>query len=121
MKAGRGLFLIVLIVGAAGPLYLLLKVSVSPPAEVMTPHPLLLPHAVTWRFWERVLASGQITAPWWKSLGVPRGVALLGPASPGPPAYSRARLPGGGPLSVLPTSFLCAVLPSASVEWPDRA
>ena len=31
MKAGRGLFLIVLILGAAGPLYLLLKVSVSPP------------------------------------------------------------------------------------------
>ena len=51
MKVGRALFLIVLIVSAIGPLYLLLKVSVSPPAEVMTPHPLLLPHAVTWRFW----------------------------------------------------------------------
>jgi len=77
MKAGRGLFLMVLILSAAGPLYLLLKVSVSPPAEVMTPHPLLLPHAVTWRFWERVLTSGQITAPLWKSLGVASGVALL--------------------------------------------
>ena len=42
MKVGRGLFLMVLILGAAGPLYLLLKVSVSPPSEVMTPHPLLL-------------------------------------------------------------------------------
>ena len=63
MKAGRGLFLIVLILGAVGPLYFLLKVSVSPPAEVMTPHPLLLPHAITWRFWDRVLASGQLTAP----------------------------------------------------------
>jgi len=38
MKAGRGLFLSVLILGAVGPFYLLLKVSVSPPAEVMTPH-----------------------------------------------------------------------------------
>jgi hypothetical protein len=39
MKAGRELFLIVLILGAVGPLYLLLKVSMSPPAEIMTPHP----------------------------------------------------------------------------------
>ena len=55
LSSGRGLFLIVLILAAAGPLYLLLKVSVSPPAEIMTPHPLLVPHAVTWRYWERVL------------------------------------------------------------------
>ena len=45
-ESGAGIVLIVLILGAAGPLYLLLKVSVSPLAEVMTPHPLLLPHAV---------------------------------------------------------------------------
>jgi len=55
LSSGRGLFLIVLILAAAGPLYLLLKVSVSPAAEIMTPHPLLVPHAVTWRYWERVL------------------------------------------------------------------
>jgi len=90
MKVGRGLFLIVLILGAAGPLYLLLKVSVSPSAEVMTPHPVLLPHAVTWRFWERVLASGQITALLWKSLGVASGGALLALAFAGPAAYSLA-------------------------------
>lgn len=63
MKVGWGLFLIVLILGAAGLLYLLLKVSVTPPAEVMTPYLPLLPHTVTWRFWERVLASGQLTPP----------------------------------------------------------
>jgi ABC-type glycerol-3-phosphate transport system permease component len=93
MKAGRGLFLLVLILGAAGPLYLLLKVSVSPPGEVMTPQPLLLPHAVTWRFWHRVLESGQITAPLWKSLGAASGVALLALTLAGPAAYSLAQLP----------------------------
>jgi ABC-type glycerol-3-phosphate transport system permease component len=55
LSAGRGLFLVVLVLAAAGPLYLLLKVSVSPSAKIMTPHPLLVPHAVTWRYWERVL------------------------------------------------------------------
>ena len=77
---------VVLILGAAGPHYLLLKVSVSPPAVFMTPHPLLLPHAVTWRFWERELVSSQITAPLWKSLGV----ALLALTFAGPAAYSLA-------------------------------
>src|SRR5919204_3047457 len=51
----RGILLAALLLGATGPLYLLLKVSVSPPAEVMTPHPTLAPHAVTWRHWQRLL------------------------------------------------------------------
>src|SRR5262249_19221533 len=93
MKAGRGRVLLVLICAAAGPLYLLRKVSVSPPAEVMTPHPLLLPHAVTWRFWQRVLESGQISAPLWKSLSVASGVALLALVFASPAAYSLAQLP----------------------------
>ena len=118
MKAGRGLFLIVLIVGAAGPLYLLLKVSVSPPAEVMTPHPLLLPHAVTWRFWERVLASGQLLPPLWKSLGVASGVALLALAFAGPAAYSLAQLPVRWRYSVLLSLLLCRMLPEVSVALP---
>src|SRR5215510_1341366 len=114
MKAGRGLFLIVLILGAAGPLYLLLKVSVSPPAEVITPHPLLLPHAVTWRFWERVLASGQLTAPLWKSLGV----ALLALVFAGPAAYSLAQLPVRWRYGVLVSLLLCRMLPEVSVALP---
>jgi ABC-type glycerol-3-phosphate transport system permease component len=118
MKAGRGLFLMVLILGAVGPLYLLLKVSVSPPAEVMTPHPLLLPHAVTWRFWERVLASGQIAAPLWKSLGVASGVALLALIFAGPAAYSLAQLPVRWRYGVLLSLLLCRMLPEVSVALP---
>jgi trehalose transport system permease protein len=118
MRAGRGLFLIVLIVGAAGPLYLLLKVSVSPPAEVMTPHPLLVPHAVTWRFWERVLASGQITAPLWKSIGVASGVALLALTLAGPAAYSLAQLPVRWRYGLLLSLLLCRMLPEVSVALP---
>ena len=114
MKAGRGLFLIVLILGAAGPLYLLLKVSVSPLVEVMTPHPLLLPHAVTWRFWERMLASGQLTAPLWKSLGV----ALLALVFAGPAAYSLAQLPVRWRYGVLLSLLLCRMLPEVSVALP---
>src|SRR5436853_781735 len=111
-------FLFMRFVGEAWPLYLLLKVSVSPPAEVMTPHPLLLPHAITWRFWERVLASGQITAPLWKSLGVASGVALLGLTFAGPAAYSLAQLPVRWRYSVLLSLLLCRMLPEVSVALP---
>src|SRR5215475_12142566 len=118
MKAGRGLFLMVLILGAAGPLYLLLKVSMSPPSEVMTPHPLLLPHAVTWRYWERVLASGQITAPLWKSLGVASGVVLLALLCAGHTTYSLAQLPIRWRYGVLLSLLLCRMLPEVSVALP---
>ena len=103
---------------AAGPLYVLLKVSVSPPAEVMTSHPLLLPHAVTWRFWQRVLASGQITAPLCKSLGVASSVALLALACAGPTAYSLAQRPVRWRYAVLLSLLLCRMLPEVSVALP---
>jgi ABC-type glycerol-3-phosphate transport system permease component len=87
----------------------------------MTPRPLLLPYAVTWRFWERVLASGQITAPLWKSLGVASGVALLALAFAGPAAYSLAQLPVrwlyGIPLSLL----LCRMLPKVSGHYQSQS
>jgi ABC-type glycerol-3-phosphate transport system permease component len=84
----------------------------------MTPRPLLLPYAVTWRFWERVLASGQITAPLWKSLGVASGVALLALTFAGPAAYSLAQLPVRWRYGVLLSLLLCRMLPEVSVALP---
>jgi trehalose transport system permease protein len=118
MKAARWLFLLVLVFAAAGPLYVLLKVSVSPPAEVMTPHPLLLPHAVTWRFWQRVLESGQINAPLWKSFSVASGVTLLALLCASPAAYSLAQLPLRWRYGVLLSLLLCRMLPEVSVALP---
>src|SRR5262245_1151306 len=118
MKAGRGLFLIVLILGAAGPLYLLLKVSVSPPAEVMTPHPLLLPHAVTWRFWEGVLGCAPTAPSGCARAGVARGRALLALVSAGPAASSLAQLPVRWRYGVVLRVLLCVMLPEGSVALP---
>jgi trehalose transport system permease protein len=118
MKMGRGLFLLVLIVAAAAPLYLLLKVSVSPPAEIMTPHPSLVPHAVTGRYWERVLEGGQITAPLAKSLSVASSVALLAIVLTAPAAYTLAQLPVRWRYGVLLSLLLCRMLPEVSVALP---
>jgi trehalose transport system permease protein len=118
MRLGRGLFLAMLVLCAAAPLYLLVKVSVSPPAEVMTPHPTLIPHAVTWRYWQRVLASGQIVAPLRKSLVVASGVALLALALAAPAAYSLAQMPARWRYGILLGLFLCRMLPEVSVALP---
>lgn len=118
MKALRSVFLIGMLLVATGPLYLLLKVSVSPPVEVMTSHPTLLPHGVTWRHWQRVLESRQITAPLRKSLVVASGVAVLALALGAPAAYSLAQLAPRWRYGILVGLFLCRMLPEISIAMP---
>ena len=118
MKGVRGLFLAALLLFATSPLYLLLKVSVSPPVEVMTPHPTLVPHTVTWRHWQRILASGQITAPLRKSLLVASSVAMLALGLAAPAAYSLAQLPVRWRYGILLGLFLCRMLPEVSIALP---
>jgi trehalose transport system permease protein len=103
---------------AIGPLYLLLKVSVSPPAEVMTAHPTLTPHSVTWRHWQRVLKSGQIVAPLRKSLVVASGVAVLALALAAPAAYTLVQLSPRWRYGILLGFFLCRMLPEVSIAMP---
>lgn len=118
MRAVRGLFLTVLLLWATGPLYLLVKVSVSPPAEVMTAHPTLLPHSVTWRHWHRVLASGQLLEPLQKSLLVASSVTVLALLLSAPAAYSLAQLPLRWRYGLLLSLFLCRMLPEVSIALP---
>jgi trehalose transport system permease protein len=103
---------------AMAPLYLLLKVSVSPPAEIMTPHPTLLPHEVTWQHWERVLQSGQMATPLRKSLLVASGVAVCALILTAPAAYSLAQLPPRWRYGILLGLFLCRMLPEVSIAMP---
>ena len=118
MTGVRWMFLAVLLLFATGPLYLLLKVSVSPSAEVMTPHPTLVPHAVTWRHWQRILTSGQITAPLRKSLVVASSVAILALGLAAPAAYSLAQLPVRWRYGILLGLFLCRMLPEVGIALP---
>jgi trehalose transport system permease protein len=118
VKALRVLFLATMLLVAVGPLYLLLKVSISPPAEVMTSHPTLAPHGVTWRHWHRVLRSGQIVAPLRKSLIVAGGVAILALSLAAPAAYSLAQMSPRWRYGILLGLFLCRMLPEVSIAMP---
>lgn len=118
MRIPVPLFLAGLALWAIGPYYLLLKVSVSPPGEVMTPHPTFLPHGLTLDHWRRLLAGGEALAPLTKSLvtaSVVAGAALLLAA---PAAYSLAHLPTHWRYGVLIGLFLLRMLPEVSIALP---
>jgi trehalose transport system permease protein len=118
VKALQTCFLLGMLLFAMAPLYLLLKVSVSPPAEIMTPHPTLVPHEVTWQHWGRVLKSGQMVIPLRKSLLVASGVAVCALILTAPAAYSLAQLPPRWRYGILLGLFLCRMLPEVSIAMP---
>lgn len=118
MRRLRWLFLAIMVLFAIGPLYLLIKISLSPPAEVLTAHPTFVPHAVTGRHWQRVLSSGQVVAPMRKSLLIASAVTILALALGAPAAYSLIQLPLYWRYGILLGLFLCRMLPQVSIAMP---
>jgi trehalose transport system permease protein len=112
------LFLGVLACWAIGPLYLMLKVSVSPPGEVMTAHPSLLPHGITLDHWIRLLETAQALSPLGKSLMTACLVAVAALCLATPAAYSLARLPRQWRYGILVGLFLFRMLPEVSIALP---
>ena len=118
MNLARIPFLVVMILFAVGPLYTLVKISASPPEEVMTAHPTLVPQRLTAQHWQRVIADGQLTQPLQKSLIVATGVALLALALSAPAAYSLANVSPHWRYGMLLGLFLCRMLPEVSIALP---
>jgi trehalose transport system permease protein len=103
---------------ALAPLYFLLKVSFSPPAEVMTAHPTFLPHGLTWDHWRALLATDQVLAPLAKSLTTATLVAMAAVLLAAPAAYSLARLPTRWRYGILLGLFAFRMLPEVSIALP---
>lgn len=118
MRLARSVFVIAMLLFALGPLYLLLKISLSPPGEVMTAHPTLLLHSVTGQHWRRVLSSGRIADPMRLSLTVASSVAVVALAFAAPAAYSLAHLSERWRYGLLLGLFLCRMLPEVSIAMP---
>ncbi len=75
------------------PLYLMVKISVSPPAEVFTPHPSFALHAVTREHWLTLLTAGTVSRPLSRSLLVATWTMLGAIGLAAPAAYVMARMP----------------------------
>lgn len=75
------------------PVYLLFKVSISKPAEVLTQHPTFWIHEATTKHWAGVIQSPELWNPLMKSLMVATFTTILAVIIAAPAAYVIARLP----------------------------
>lgn len=73
------------------PVYLLFKVSISKPSELLTQHPSFGLHHVTFQHWANVLGSSELWGPLTKSLTVATLTTLVAVAIAAPAAYVIAR------------------------------
>jgi trehalose transport system permease protein len=92
-RLGFALLAITFIVWFLFPLYILVKVSVSQPQDVLTQHPTFWVHNFTWEHWRAMFDLDRILPPLRLSLVVATGTALLCILLATPAAYAISRLP----------------------------
>ncbi|MFH1386551.1 MAG: carbohydrate ABC transporter permease [bacterium] len=100
------------------PLYIMLKISFSAPAEILQQHPPLLIHSFTLDHWQETLASGNLMPPLIKSLSVAVGATILALLISIPGAYALARLPGQLGLALISLIFISRLLPEVEIALP---
>lgn len=100
------------------PVYLMIKISLSPPAEILKAHPALGLEKVTFSHWESIFSSGQLWPPLFKSLRVAALSVLLSLLLAVPGAYALSRLPAGWSGAILLFIFLSRMIPEIEIALP---
>lgn len=116
-----GLLAAGLIIWFVFPLYILFKVSVSQPRDVLAQHPPFWIHHFTWEHWLSILQWDRILSPLIMSLtsatGVAAGCILLAT----PAAYSIARLPRGPRYTLVLALLFTRMFPEVTIATPIAA
>lgn len=81
------------LLAVVAPVYLLFKISISRPAEVLTQHPTFWIHQPTFKHWAGVIGSPELWNPLSKSLQVATLTTLLAVLVAAPASYVIARMP----------------------------
>ena len=100
------------------PLYLMVKISVSPPQDIFTPHPAFGLSAVTDAHWKAVLASETLWPPLGKSLVVATWTMLAAIGIAAPAAYVISRLSWPWKYGVLLGLFASRMVPEVGIALP---
>ena len=100
------------------PLYLMVKISVSPPQDIFTPHPAFGLYAVTADHWKAVLASETLWPPLAKSLAVATWTMLAAIGLAAPAAYVISRLSWPWKYGLLLGLFASRMVPEVGVALP---
>jgi trehalose transport system permease protein len=111
-------FLLVAIAYFVIPVYIMFKVSVSSPGEVLTAHPSFTIQEFTAKHWRDVLTSGNLAGPLRKSLTVATGTTLICLLVAAPASYAIARLPRGLRYGLIMALFFTRMFPDVGIALP---
>ena len=100
------------------PVYLLFKVSISKPSELLTQHPTFWIHEVTFKHWAGVLSSPDLWGPLTKSLLVASLTTVLAIAVAAPAAYVIARFPRKIRYTTLLSLLFTRMFPDVLIALP---
>jgi len=100
------------------PLYILFKVSISAPQEVMTAHPSFWIQNPTLEHWARILQPGNLVGPATHSLVVATGAAILAVVIAAPASYVISRLPRGWRYGVILGLLFTRMFPDVAIAMP---
>jgi trehalose transport system permease protein len=114
----RIILIIIAVIFVLLPVYLMVKISISPPAEILTEHPSLGIGKVTFAHWRSVLSSGQIWQPLLKSLFVACLSVVFSLLLAVPGAYALSRLPYKLSSAVLLFIFFSRMIPEVEIALP---
>ena len=121
-KIANGIFFYILVslisFAAIVPVYILFKVSVSSPAEVLTQHPSFFIKKFTPSHWLRIFASGNIWPPLTKSFVVATLTALIALVIVVPAAYVVSRLNRVVKYTFILILFFTRMFPTVGIALP---
>jgi trehalose transport system permease protein len=100
------------------PLYLMVKISVSPPSEVFSPHPGFGLHRLTAEHWKAILGSETLWPPLLKSLAVATWTMIGAIGLAAPAAYVLARLPQPWKYALILGLFASRMVPEVAIALP---
>jgi trehalose transport system permease protein len=111
-----GSFIVVLL--TLFPIYLMLKISLSPPQEVLTPHPSIGVHGITPEHWKTILNSEALWPSLAKSLAVATWTMLAAIGLAVPAAYVMSRLSPGWKYGLVLILFASRMVPEVGIALP---
>lgn len=100
------------------PVYILVKVSISRPAEILTQHPTFLVWQPTMKHWNSVLASPELWGPLGKSLLVATLTTIAAVVIAAPASYVIARLPRSVRYTTVLSLLVTRMFPDVLIALP---
>lgn len=100
------------------PVYLLAKTSLSTPDEVLTQHPTLWIHDVTFEHWEKIFTSGKLWPPLIRSVITASATTILSLIIVVPACYTVSHFSKKKQYAFIMTLFFTRMIPSVAVALP---